>query len=245
MWQRQRRRLPIPLMPAVAWIAATRGLRICPIPPTGTERSIYLSLRADADVRSIFDVGANVGDKALRFSSSFPDAEICCFEPITSTYRLLRQNSAKNGRIRCFPYAVSDGEGKGLAISEANSQMSWLVGPSDNCMGSPVQEVTLTTIDKFCAANGINRIDIIKTDTEGHDLAVLRGAAGMLKKSVTFVMSEVGMKEIDTRHSYFHAVNEYLMRFKFIFCGFYDLNYEADGTVSYADALFVRAKAEQ
>ena len=196
-------------------------------------------------MHSIFDVGANVGDKALRFSSSFPDAEICCFEPITSTYRLLRQNSAKNGRIRCFPYAISDAEGKGLAISEANSQMSWLVGPSDNCMGSPVQEVTLTTIDKFCAANGINRIDIIKTDTEGHDLAVLRGAAGMLKKSVTFVMSEVGMKEIDTRHSYFHAVNEYLMRFKFIFCGFYDLNYEADGTVSYADALFVRAKAEQ
>ena len=218
-----------------------RGLQISPIPPSGTERSIYCSLRRDVDVRSIFDVGANVGNKALGFSWSFPEAHVYCFEPIAGTYRLLRHNTAKTGKIRCFPYAVSDVEGKGCAVSEENSHLSRLVCASDNSKGRCVQDVTLTTVDAFSATNGIDRIDIIKTDTEGHDLAVLRGAKCMLERSVIFVMSEVGMKENDNRHSYFHTINEYLMQFKFVFAGFYDLNYEDDGTVSYADALFMRA----
>jgi len=41
-------------------------------------------------------------------------------------------------------------------------------------------EVSLETIDEFCAENNVRQVDIIKTDTEGHDLSVLRGASKML-----------------------------------------------------------------
>jgi hypothetical protein len=40
--------------------------------------------------------------------------------------------------------------------------------------------VPLTTLDLYCADAGIDRIHIVKCDTEGHDLSVLRGASGML-----------------------------------------------------------------
>jgi FkbM family methyltransferase len=36
--------------------------------------------------------------------------------------------------------------------------------------------VTVTTLDEYCAANGIERIDLLKNDTQGYELEVLRGA---------------------------------------------------------------------
>lgn len=40
--------------------------------------------------------------------------------------------------------------------------------------------VTCTTLDAFMEANGIERIDLLKIDTEGFDLAVLKGASHAL-----------------------------------------------------------------
>jgi len=42
----------------------------------------------------------------------------------------------------------------------------------------------VTTVDAYCAAQGIERVDYLKVDSEGHDLAVLQGAAGMLEVGV-------------------------------------------------------------
>jgi len=42
--------------------------------------------------------------------------------------------------------------------------------------------VSCSTLDSYCAQNGIERIDILKVDTEGYDLRVLQGSATMLQK---------------------------------------------------------------
>lgn len=41
-------------------------------------------------------------------------------------------------------------------------------------------EVEALTGDSYCRREGIDRIDLLKVDTEGHDLAVLQGFDGML-----------------------------------------------------------------
>jgi FkbM family methyltransferase len=45
-----------------------------------------------------------------------------------------------------------------------------------------VADVTLNTVDAFCAERGIEQITLLKSDTEGNDLPLLRGAAGMLER---------------------------------------------------------------
>ena len=57
----------------------------------------------------------------------------------------------------------------------------------------------MTTVDAYCAAEGIERVDYLKVDAEGHDLAVLQGAAGMLEVGVRFVQFEFGGGNIDSR----------------------------------------------
>ena len=40
--------------------------------------------------------------------------------------------------------------------------------------------VDVTTVDLFCRTRGIGKIDLLKLDTEGNELKVLEGAAGMI-----------------------------------------------------------------
>ena len=55
---------------------------------------------------------------------------------------------------------------------------------------SPIT-VKCTTIDLFCAERKIKKIDVLKIDTEGFDLEVLKGADAMLKRGViSFVYFE-------------------------------------------------------
>ena len=68
----------------------------------------------------------------------------------------------------------------------------------------------------------------------------MHGAGRMLRTGVRFVLSEVGMALSDTRHTYFHGINDFLSDFSFRLSGFYDTQYRADGTVEYANALFMR-----
>ncbi|HEY6138859.1 MAG TPA: FkbM family methyltransferase, partial [Thermoanaerobaculia bacterium] len=44
------------------------------------------------------------------------------------------------------------------------------------------RRVRVTTLDAALAALGIGRIDLLKIDAEGNDLAVLRGAAALLRE---------------------------------------------------------------
>ena len=50
-------------------------------------------------------------------------------------------------------------------------------------------DVEVDTVDRYCASNGIERIDFLKIDVEGFEEDVLRGATTMLKrKSVGIVL---------------------------------------------------------
>ena len=59
--------------------------------------------------------------------------------------------------------------------------------------------VDVTTIDLFCAEHRIERINLLKIDTEGHDLDVIRGASNMLRRgeyrrSVRRVLADPGIR---------------------------------------------------
>ena len=49
----------------------------------------------------------------------------------------------------------------------------------------------VTTVDEFSSQNKIDRIDVLKIDTEGFDLVVLEGARSMLqKRAIKFIYVE-------------------------------------------------------
>ena len=69
------------------------------------------------------------------------------------------------------------------------------------------QEVTIDiqTVDIYCKEHSIDKIDILKTDTEGFDVAVIEGASEFLSNQcVSAVISEITFDSSNPLQTSFH-----------------------------------------
>jgi FkbM family methyltransferase len=137
-------------------------------------------------IEVFFDVGANIGQTSLEARKNFPDATIYAFEPHETTFAALSANVI-GPRAHALNLALSDRIGEAEffdygALATSNS----LVGDAQYAMRTKhevtVRKVECDTLDNFCEGLGIEHIDVLKVDTEGHDLAVLQGARRMLSQ---------------------------------------------------------------
>ena len=136
----------------------------------------------------LFDVGANRGEMSTSLRRSFPKARILAFEPNPVTYKAL---SAIDG-IECIEAGLGATPGKGLLHCYASDQMSghasmyrdvfrFYEGYGINAAADLTTfEFDIDTVDNVCRTRGIDAIDFMKIDVEGHELSVLKGATAML-----------------------------------------------------------------
>lgn len=134
----------------------------------------------------VMDVGANSGDYAIFVMKATPLARVLAFEPHPRTFRVMCDKMAGKG-IEPFNLALGEVEGTvqlhDFATANGSTQAS-LSADAVSLYGEGVvsHDVECTTIDAFVAAKRIERIAYLKVDTEGHDLAVLRGARRALRE---------------------------------------------------------------
>ena len=90
-------------------------------------------------------------------------------------------------------------------------------------------------------ANNINRIDLLKIDTEGFELEVLQGAGKMLDDgSISFIYAEVGFQSQNTRNTGFKELIHFLEPKGFLFYALYQLDAHDWNTGNHlGNALFV------
>jgi FkbM family methyltransferase len=131
-----------------------------------------------------FDVGANVGQTSTVALTAFPSATVLAFEPDKASFTKLVEN-IQSPRFRSLNLALSDRSGEARffdygALATSNS----LVEDSQYAMRakhpSTVTIVECETLDAFRGRLGVSHIDVLKIDTEGHEMAVLHGASQML-----------------------------------------------------------------
>jgi FkbM family methyltransferase len=218
------------------------------VPRKAAKRSGAQRQRADIDaympgteIRTIFDVGANTGATVARYHEAFPEAEIWAFEPVNATYQALVETTADLGGVRTFNVALGASEREGRITAVGTSLMNTLVeGDSDS--GGPVQHVEILSGDAFCRKNGIDRIGLLKIDTEGHDLEVLTGFHGMLGSGrIDLVYVEAGMHARNLKHVPLERFKGYLEPIGFAVFRLYNLAAERRGGphMRRADVLFV------
>ena len=164
----------------------------------------------------IFDVGANVGDYSLLVQSLIPSARVYAFEPAAPVYEQLarRLSSVGNGaNFDAFNFGFSDEEKtvdlysytvEGEAASVISSIDKRLPTQVLQVEVSNTEKIDVRTLDAFCVSKGIDRIDFLKLDVEGHELAVLRGAKKLLERgAISMIQFEFGPANIYSR-SYFY-----------------------------------------
>jgi FkbM family methyltransferase len=201
------------------------------------------------NVSNFFDVGANVGQTALEMRKHFPNASIFCFEPVEGTFSQLQSSVAHMKKVNCFKLALSDRNGPAnINVFSDSSLVSSLEGNAVFTEGrkeaAVPQSCELLRLDQFCADHNVDYVDVLKIDTEGHDISVLRGASGLLSDGkVRFVLTEFnGLFPIDgTSSGALVTTGEFLAQFGFsLICAYFDDIHFRDRNFVVANALFVR-----
>lgn len=191
----------------------------------------------------IFDVGANEGQTQRKFRAEFPRATLHSFEPGTNAFAQLQKNTKINPATSIWNLALGSKIGQQEFFENTLTTMSSFLPLGKEGWGGQEKKINVpvTTIDQFCAERGIERIDILKSDTQGYDLEIFKGAEGMMQKeSISLIYFEVIFTEIYRNLPSFDETFHYLADRGFRLEALYDVS--RYGRATWTDALFVHEK---
>jgi FkbM family methyltransferase len=173
---------------------AVLGYAACPHPadPERDGELVFLeSLRGE--IHTFLDVGANIGEWSESVLAVAPEARGLLFEPNPEAAAEIPKRTRVGAHIEVIEAAVSDRPGAADLFFEGDcGKRSSLARGANPCVDG-VRRVPVVTLDEAVMARGTvwKTIDLLKIDTEGFDLHVLRGAAGLLaRKAVRFIQFE-------------------------------------------------------
>lgn len=149
------------------------------------------------DTRMAVDGGANIGTWTCSMAARFQ--HVWAFEPVPDTYECLSANVAspktleafqRNHRITTLREALSDRNGYGEVrhdpTRKGNTGSDWIATWRDGQKGDKVRTRRLDDL-------GLNCLDLLKLDLEGHEYFALRGG----KKTILECRPVVIMESVD------------------------------------------------
>ena len=191
-------------------ILALMGIGTGGLVESSGERALIRRLlerrRPDDDALCVFDVGANEGTFVALVRAGLGETphRIHAFEPGPETFCLLQERVGGASDVTLNRTALGNAEGSLPFYSDRPGSPLASLYPRDlsrfGIAMNRVDPVPVTTLDRYCESHGIERIDLLKLDVEGHELEVLRGASRMLgEKRIRMVTFEFGGCHVDSR----------------------------------------------
>lgn len=143
-------------------------------------------------VNKIFDVGANVGNYAIKIRKLGFEGEIISFEPLTKAYKTLEKNAVKDLKWKTVNIGLGSRDEDAYINIAKNIDSSSLLemlpvhlnsAPQSSYIGK--EKISVHKIDTIIDAyyNKGDRI-LLKIDTQGFEKEVLEGALKSLPKII-------------------------------------------------------------
>lgn len=139
----------------------------------------------------VIDAGANIGYFSLLFAKWMGGRGIVhAFEPFPESARRFKRNLELNPQlepvVRLHQLALSEFEGRiGMNVPDQGNQGCNYLNDAGGV------EVEVATLDAFCDREHLARVDLIKIDVEGSEVAVLQGAERTIQRFRPVLMIEV------------------------------------------------------
>jgi FkbM family methyltransferase len=178
---------------------------------------------------SYVDIGAHKGDVFAEIVAAGPklrrahliEPNPASFAALTETVARLDTAEGTAAEITCLNRAVSDRPGT-LTLRAADS-MTRVVGEGDaGARGGPAGngdgalppglfQVEAVTLDALVAGFEKPQITLLKVDVEGHEAAVIAGAAGLLaEQAIDMIYIEAGMNPEGGQQTYYRVIEDLL-----------------------------------
>lgn len=160
---------------------------------------------ADREIH-IIDVGANIGRWSVsmiataRQAGRLENLDLHVFEPCSYTFARLAETLAGHS-VSLHQIALSEQSGRAaLHVIAPGAGTNSLYAPVGSGADRSTERVTTTTLESYAGRAGLDHITLVKIDTEGHDLAVLRGARMLFAQHrISTVQFEYNQRWVDAR----------------------------------------------
>jgi FkbM family methyltransferase len=193
---------------------------------------------------TIIDVGANRGQAASLFMDAFPEASVYSFEPQPAALVELNRLAAKSPRLKIFPCAMGSKDATmplNIAASDDGSSLLDFQKPGSHPWTTPAGtvDVVVRRLADVARELSLERIDLLKIDTQGFDLEVLRGAGDLLKtQSIRAILIELNFDSYYSGQAKAWEIFGHLAERGYRPVGLYGGSRQASGQLDWADGLF-------
>lgn len=123
-------------------------------------------------VRTIVDIGANVGAAAVHFHNLYPGAVVHAFEPHRETYFLLQRNTFAHDTIVPHNFGLFDVD-KSMKLFKGTDSVNNSIHSQVAGSTGDHEMVRLRAASAVMQQLGVAQIDILKLDTEGCETPIL------------------------------------------------------------------------
>lgn len=147
----------------------------------------------------IVDVGANVGAAAVFFSCVFRGAKIYCYEPASEPFEFLADNLQSIAGAQALPFGWYDRDCRVPLYTGRVASVTGSIIPSHET-GTAASKIELRRASSELARLGLDHISILKLDTEGCEVPILKDLEATLPRVETLLIeyhSEEDRREID------------------------------------------------
>lgn len=202
------------------------------------------------DINIVLDVGARYGDFGKLLRTNGYRGRIVSFEPVTSNYAILREESERDAMWTHMQVALGAvNEEADINVTQGSMFSSFFPpnGYSLNTFGA-LSSVALTEsvpvkridalFDEIIAETPSPHV-YLKMDTQGFDLEVLKGASGCLDR-IEGMQSEVAVLKIyDDAPSMFESIDA-ILSYGFMVSGMFPVTLDDELRVIEFDCVAVR-----
>ena len=187
---------------------------------------------------SIVDVGTYRGDFTSDIIHEFPKTSALLFEPTPNSFNFLENKFIDNPLVKIFNLALSNYESDDVFYLLEDGATNSLLYPLDKTASEI--KTSVRTLDKFWQENSkLERLDILKIDTQGNDLKVLQGAKETIKQYSPCILVEVIFIDLyQTQNSYYEII-QCMQDYGYSLASICNIHYGERGLLAFADFFFL------
>lgn len=170
---------------------------------SSTEEEVALILSKVPDPQIVIDVGGHVGNWTGALLARAKPRQVYIFEPSKKNQATLTARFQGRAEVTLIPKALSDADGvvpfyadaEGSAIASLHQRQL----THFNLDHREVDRVETVGAAGFLAERGIDRIDVLKLDIEGHEFSVLKAFPQDILRAIKVIQFEFGGCNIDSK----------------------------------------------